>query len=43
MLIVEGLESQLYPIDFLPRPTKTKLRGLIAIADVNHIEDQAVD
>ncbi len=42
-LIVKGLGSRLYPIDFLPRPAKTKLRGLIAMTNVDRIEDQAVD
>jgi hypothetical protein len=41
--ILKGLRSRLYPIDFLPRRAKTKLRGLIAVTHVDRIEDQAVD
>jgi hypothetical protein len=43
VLIVKGLGTQLYPIGFLPRPAETKLRGLIAVTNVDQIEDQAVD
>ena len=43
VLVVKGLGSRLYPIDFLPRPAETKLRGLIAVTDVGRVEDQAVD
>jgi hypothetical protein len=41
VLIVKCLKSRLYPI--LPRLAKTKLRGLVAITNINQIEDQAVD
>ena len=43
VLILMGLGSRLYPIDFLPRLAETKLRGPIAVTDVDRIEDQAVD
>ena len=37
------LGTRLYPIEFLPRLAETKLRGPIAVTDVDWIEDQAVD
>jgi hypothetical protein len=43
VLIVKCLESRLYPIGFLPHLAEPKLQGLIAITDVDRIEDQAVD
>jgi hypothetical protein len=43
VLIVKGLGTRLYPIGFLPRPAETKLRGLIAVTDVDRTEDRAVD
>jgi hypothetical protein len=39
VLIVKGLRTRLYPIGFLLRPAKTKLRGLIIITDINRTED----
>ena len=43
VLIVKGLRSRLYPIDFLPRPAKIKIRRLVTVTDIDQIEDQLVD
>lgn len=43
VLIVKGFGTRLYPISFLPRPAEIKLRDLIAVTDVDRIEDQVVD
>lgn len=43
VLIVKGLRTRLYPIGFLPRPAKTKLRGLIIMTDIDRTEDQTID
>lgn len=42
-MIVEALGSRLYLMGFLPRPAEIKLRDLIAVTDIDRIEDQAVD
>jgi hypothetical protein len=43
VLIVNCLGSRLYPVGFLLHLAETKLRGLVAVTDVDQIEDQAVD
>jgi hypothetical protein len=42
VLIVKCPGGRLYPIDFLPDLAETILRGLVAVADIDRIEDQAV-
>ena len=42
-MVVEALRRRLYPISFLLRSAKTKLRGPIAVTNVDWMEDQAVN
>jgi hypothetical protein len=42
VLVVKGLGTRLYPIDFLPL-AEIKLRGPITVTNVDWVEDQAVD
>jgi hypothetical protein len=39
VLIIKCLKSRLYPIGFLHRLAETKLRGLVAVTDIDGIED----
>jgi hypothetical protein len=43
LLSLKSLESQLYSIDFLPRPAEIKLWGLIVVTDIDLIKNQVVD